>query len=135
MTNSERNGGASAPPPEIDAFLARLPAAQRAALEHLRRVVRDAVPAGVEVIAYGVPAVRYRGRPLVSYGVAGADCSFYVQSPPVLEAHRELLAGWGTGKGTVRFAPDRPLPDDLVRALVAARMAETDADEARRRRR
>jgi uncharacterized protein YdhG (YjbR/CyaY superfamily) len=45
-------------------------------------------------------------------------------SPTVVEAHRSDLAGYETGKGSIRFVPDRPLPEALVRKLVAARIAE-----------
>jgi uncharacterized protein YdhG (YjbR/CyaY superfamily) len=50
-----------------------------------------------------------------------------------MEAHREELASYATSKGTVRFAPDAPLPDALVAKLVRARMAETDATAKRER--
>ena len=81
----------------------------------------------MEGIGYGVPAFKYRGRPLVSFGAGKNHCSFYVQSPAVLEAHRGKLAGYDTSKGTIRFPPDRPLPAELVATLVQARVAETDA--------
>ena len=42
-------------------------------------------------------------------------------------AHGTELGGYDTGKGTIRFAPDRPLPAALVTTLVRARIAETDA--------
>jgi hypothetical protein len=48
----------TSPPPEIAAFLARLPEAQRTALERMREVIRGAAPDAVEAIAYGVPAFR-----------------------------------------------------------------------------
>jgi uncharacterized protein YdhG (YjbR/CyaY superfamily) len=112
---------------DIDAFLAALPPEMRAALENLRRAIGAAAPGAEESISYGVPAFKYRGRPLVSFGAAKSHCSFYVQSPAVMEAHREELASYDTSKGTVRFAPDAPLPDALVAKLVMARMAETDA--------
>ena len=113
--------------PDIDAFLAALPANVQDALEGLRRTIGAAAPDAVEVIAYGVPAFRYRGRPLVSFGAGKGHCAFYVQSPAVMEAHRTELEGYDTGKGTIRFAPDRPLPAALVTTLVRARIAETDA--------
>jgi uncharacterized protein YdhG (YjbR/CyaY superfamily) len=112
---------------EIDAFLARLPDDVRAALENLRRTIARAAPEAVEVIAYGVPAFKYRGRPLVSFGAGKSHCSFYVQSPAVMDAHRDELAAYDTAKGTIRFTPEKPLPEGLVTKLVKARMAETDA--------
>ena len=113
--------------PEIDAALAALPDATRAALEQLRETIRDAAPEAVEAIAYGVPAFRYRGRPLVSFGAGKRHCAFYVQSPAVMMAHAADLEGLDTSKGTIRFTPAAPLPADLVTTLVRARMAETDA--------
>jgi uncharacterized protein YdhG (YjbR/CyaY superfamily) len=112
---------------EVDTYLAALPEQTRTALERLRRVISAAAPGAVESINYGVPAFKYRGRPLVSFGAAKSHCSFYVQSLVVMEAHRDELASFDTSKGTVRFAPDAPPPDALVAKLVRARMAETDS--------
>ncbi len=111
----------------IDEFLAGVPEDQRNALKHLRQVIRDAAPAATEAIAYGVPAFRLNGRPFVSFGAAKDHCSFYVQSPEVMQAHAKELAGFRTAKGTVHFTPDSPIPDDLVRRLLHARIAESEA--------
>ena len=113
--------------PAVDAFLATLPGAQQVALERLRRTIRAAAPDAVEGIGYGVPAFKYRGRALVSFGATKAHCALYVQSPAVMDAHAEELRSYSTSKGTVRFTPERPIPVDLVTKLVRARIAETDA--------
>jgi uncharacterized protein YdhG (YjbR/CyaY superfamily) len=112
---------------DIANVLAALPEDARKALEALRRTIAAAAPEAVETISYGVPAFKYRGRPLVSFAAAKNHCSFYVQSPAVMDAHRDELASYDTSKGTVRFAPDAPPPDALITQLVKARMAETDA--------
>lgn len=111
----------------VEEFLARLPADQRTALGQLRQLIRDAVPDAVELINYGVPAFRLNGRNLVSFGAGRDHCSFYVQSPEVMAAHADRLAGFKISKGTVTFMPERPIPDELVRSLVAARVAENEA--------
>jgi uncharacterized protein YdhG (YjbR/CyaY superfamily) len=113
--------------PEVDDVLAALANETRAALEQLRETIRAAAPDAVEAIAYGVPAFRYRGRPLVSFGAGKQHCAFYVQSPAVMEAHAADLEGLDTSKGTIRFTPTTPLPAELVTTLVRARLAETDA--------
>jgi uncharacterized protein YdhG (YjbR/CyaY superfamily) len=115
--------------PEIDAMLADLPDDIRIALEDLRGKIHAAAPDAVEAIAYSVPAFKYRGRPLVSFsaGRRGAHCSFHVQSPEVVDAHRDDLRGYDTTAGTIHFSPERLLPADLVTKIVRARMAETDA--------
>ena len=112
---------------DVDAFLAPFPEDVRTALQALRRAIAAAAPDAVELINYGVPAFKYRGRPLVSFGATkNGACSFYVQSPAVMEAYRDVLAAYDTSKGTIRFAPSERLPVDLVTKLVHARMAETD---------
>ena len=113
--------------PDVDAFLAKLPAETRTTLEGLRRTIAAAAPEAVESINYGVPAFKLGGRPLVSFGAGKSHLSFYVQSPAVMEAHRDELAPYSTSKGTVHFAAGAPLPEELVRKLVGARIVEIDA--------
>jgi uncharacterized protein YdhG (YjbR/CyaY superfamily) len=112
---------------EIDAVLEALPEQEREALGALRDVIAAAAPEAVEAISYGVPAFKYRGRPLVSFAAARNHLSFFVQSPAVMEAHRDDVAGFDTSKGTIRFTPQKPIPEELVTKLVRARVAETDA--------
>ena len=123
--------GTASPSPEVDAVLAAMPVDVRGALEKLRGTIRDTAPGALESINYGVPAFKYRGRPFVSFGAGKSHCSFYVQSPAVMEAHRDQLTGYDISKGTVRFSAASPLPDALVVTLVKARMAEIDAAAAR----
>ncbi len=111
---------------EVDAFLSALTEDARTALQALRMSIAAAAPEAVEAIADGVPAFKYRGRPLVSFGAGKNHCAFYVQSPAVMDAHRDDLVGYDTAKGTIRFAPSASLPDSLVAKLVRARIAETD---------
>jgi len=114
----------------IDDLLAGLPADVRTALDTLRAMIATAAPEAIEAISYGVPAFKYRGRPLVSFSAGRTPkrvCSFYVQSPAVMDAHRDELAAYDTSKGTIHFVPDAPLSQELVTRLVRARMAETDA--------
>ncbi|HEX7066826.1 MAG TPA: DUF1801 domain-containing protein [Candidatus Limnocylindria bacterium] len=118
----------------IDDFLGALPAEQRQAVDALRDVIRAVVPDATERLNYGVPAFLLDGRPLVSAGAARGHCSFYVQSPAVIDAFAGELraAGFALTRGSVLFQPDRPLPADLVRRLVLARVDEVRARPPRR---
>ncbi|OGO51858.1 MAG: hypothetical protein A2Z32_09465 [Chloroflexi bacterium RBG_16_69_14] len=111
----------------IDAILAALPDDQQAALRSLRELVAATAPEAEEAISYGVPAFRYHGRSLVGYAGAKAHCSFFPMSGSILDGHREALKAFDMAKGTVRFTPARPLPGDVVIAIVRERMAEIDA--------
>ena len=110
----------------VEEFLAAIAPDKRAALEDLREAIRAAAPDATELINYGVPMFRLNGRNLVSYAAGKDHCSFYVQSPAVMEAHAADLAGFKTSKGTVNFTPDKPIPSALVVKLVTARIAENE---------
>jgi uncharacterized protein YdhG (YjbR/CyaY superfamily) len=110
----------------IDAYLDELPVDQRDALQALRETIAGAVPEAVEAISYGVPAFRYRDKPLVAYSAAKSHVSFFPMSPAAIEAYQQELKEWSTSKGTIRFTRDHPLPADLVTALVRHRVAELD---------
>jgi uncharacterized protein YdhG (YjbR/CyaY superfamily) len=112
---------------QIDRMLAALPDDQRTALQSLRETIAKAAPEAVEAISYALPAFKYRGRPLVSYGASRSHVAFYCMSPAAMEQHKDLLAGYDISKGTIRFQPGKPLPASLVTTLVKARVAETDA--------
>ena len=111
----------------IDAMLAALPSDQRTALQHLRETIGAAATGAEEGISYGAPAFRYRGRPLVSYAAAKGHCAFYCMSPALMVQREAALVGFDTSKGTIRFTPDAPIPDDLIADIVRARLAEIDA--------
>jgi uncharacterized protein YdhG (YjbR/CyaY superfamily) len=117
----------SAATEQIDAMLAALPGDQRAALQTLRETIAGAAPGADETISYGMPAFRYRGRALVSYAAFRAHCSFFPMSSEVIERYRDELSGFSTAKGTLRFTPEHPLPNDLVARIVRDRMAQIDA--------
>jgi uncharacterized protein YdhG (YjbR/CyaY superfamily) len=109
---------------EVDAFLAKVPADKRAALQKLRKTIKAAAPKAVELINYGVPMFRLDGKNLVSYAAAAKHCSFYVQSPAVMRAFAAELKDYKQGKGSIQFAADKPIPATLVTKLVKARIAE-----------
>jgi uncharacterized protein YdhG (YjbR/CyaY superfamily) len=115
---------------QIDRMLAVFPEDKRAALQRLRETIAAAAPDAVEGISYGLPAFRYRDRPLVSYNATKTHCAFFPMSPAVLDRHRDELAGFDLAKGTIRFTPDRPIPAGIVATIVRQRMAETDAAAA-----
>jgi uncharacterized protein YdhG (YjbR/CyaY superfamily) len=112
---------------QIVAMLAALPADQRAALFALRTAIAALAPEADEMISYGMPAFRYRGRPLVAYAAFKAHCSLFPMSAAVIEAHPAEFAGFATSKGTLRFTPEHPIPGDLVALIVRERMAQIDA--------
>ena len=74
-------------------------------------------------MSYGIPGFRLNGKLLVSYGAAAKHCAFYPGSI-AQKFQKELKDYDASGKGTIRFSPDKPLPNALVRKIVKARIAQ-----------
>jgi uncharacterized protein YdhG (YjbR/CyaY superfamily) len=108
----------------VDEYLAGLEPDQRAALAHVREVVHAAVPDAEEGVSYGMPAFRWRGKPLLGLRAAKAHLSLFPFSPAAVDAVADRLAGFDLAKGTIRFTPDHPVPDEVIVAVVTARQAE-----------
>jgi uncharacterized protein YdhG (YjbR/CyaY superfamily) len=115
-------------PATVDAYLAALPEERRGPMEQLRATVRDAAPGAEEVITYKMPGLRLAGRFLVSYDAFARHYSIFPASDGVRAAVGEELTPYLSGKGTIRFPADPPLPLDLVRRIVEARVAEVAAE-------
>ena len=111
----------------VEAFLAKVPEPAHSALQKLRAQIKAAAPGAEELINYGVPMFRVGGKNLVSYAAAKTHCSFFVQSPALMEQLAGELEGYDTAKGTIRFKPEKPIPAALVKKIVKARIAENAA--------
>lgn len=98
----------------------------RSVLAHLRDLVLDVVPEAGEGVRYGVPVLLYRDKPLLGLAVTRQGLSAYPFSPAALDGVRDRL-GSSAAKGTIRFTATDPVPDDVVRDLVAGRRAEIEA--------
>ena len=108
----------------MDDYLNSLPPAQKAALARVRAVVKDVVPEAEEGVSYGAPAFRYAGRPLLGFRAAKKHLSVFPFSPAAIEAVKDRLVGFDLSKGTIRFSPDDPMPEDVLADLVRARKQE-----------
>ena len=116
---------------EFTDYIASLDGAVQDAVERVRARALVLVPDAEEGMSYGMAALRYRGSPLVSARATAKHIGLYPFSPPAIEALEPDLAGFSTSKGTVRFAPERPLPDDVLDRIILFRRDEIDAMRAR----
>jgi uncharacterized protein YdhG (YjbR/CyaY superfamily) len=109
-------------PTTVDDYLAKVPSADaRASLSKLRAIIREEIPDAEEVVSYGIPTYKYNGF-VASIAAFKNHCSFFPGH--TVTAFADQLKGYKIAKGTIQFPPDKPLPDELVRAIVRARLAE-----------
>jgi uncharacterized protein YdhG (YjbR/CyaY superfamily) len=110
----------------FDDYLATVPGPQRAELERIRRLVRRTVPEAEEATSYGMPAFKYKNRPLLGFRASKSHLSVFPLSPEAIDAARGELAGFDLSKGTVRFTPDKPIPESALEQLVRHRLIEVE---------
>jgi uncharacterized protein YdhG (YjbR/CyaY superfamily) len=115
----------SAPASNVDAYLATLPKDMQVALQGLREAIKAAAPTAEEVISYQIPTYKYHG-PLVHFVARKSYCSLIVVSRSILETFNSELEGYETSGTTIHFSPEKPLPTELVKKIVKARMKENE---------
>jgi uncharacterized protein YdhG (YjbR/CyaY superfamily) len=112
------------PAKTVDDYLAGIPEPAQSTLRHIREVIRSVVPRDTtEVISYGMPMFKYNGM-LVGYAAFKDHCSLFPTGSGVIEKFVKELKDYSTNKGTIRFPPDKPIPDSLIKKIVRARVAE-----------
>lgn len=108
----------------IDEYLRALDEPKRSTLETLRRTILEIVPDAEQVISYGVPAFRMRGRTIAGFAAFQNHLSYLPFSGSVLSRLGDDLSGYVTTKSSLHFAPDEPLPAALVEKLIKTRLNE-----------
>ena len=113
----------------IDEYIAGFPPETQQALEELRALIRECAPEATETISYAIPTFDLNGHHLVHFAGYAKHIGFY-PVPSAMEAFREELAPYRSGKGSAQFPLGLPLPVDLIRRIVAFRVAENTGQGA-----
>ena len=126
----KKSGKSTKVPKTVNEYLAGVPEPARTTLNKVRAVIRSVAPTGAtESISYGIPTFKYKGT-LASFAAFSDHCSLFPGAGPTIE-FKDELKNFQTSKGTIRFAPNKPLPAALLKRLVKARIAENDHKKGR----
>ena len=101
----------------IDEYLAGFDPEVRARLERVRAAIRSVLPDAGERISYGIPAFTVAGHNALYFAGWKLHIGLYPVYPSDDPIEREL-AGYRSGKDTLRFLHAEPLPDDLIVRIV-----------------
>jgi uncharacterized protein YdhG (YjbR/CyaY superfamily) len=109
-------------PKNIDEYIAGFPEEVQEILHQVRMTVKEAAPDAEEVISYSMPAFRQNG--IVVYFAAFKNHIGFYALPSGNEAFRKELSAFKTGRGSIQFPLDKPMPLDLIRQIVKFRLIE-----------
>ena len=112
------------PATSVDDYLGAVPEPGRTTLAGLRTRLRALLPDAEETISYGAPAFKLNGKGIAGFTASKGHLTYLPHSGSVLATLTDQLEGYSYAKGSLRFPLDRPLPDELLTALVDGRLAE-----------
>ena len=109
---------------EIDHYLDALEEPKRTTLARLRQTILDILPDAEQVISYGLPAFKIRGKTIAGFAAFKNHLSYLPHSGSVFPQLQDELQGYATSSGALRFSIDQPLPGPLVEKLIAVRLQQ-----------
>lgn len=109
-------------PKDINDYVAGFAPEVQQLLEKVRSTIQKAAPEAVEAISYGMPAFKLNGN-LVYFAAFKSHIGFYAL-PSGNEAFQKELSQYKTGKGSIQFPFNKPLPLELITKIVKFRIEE-----------
>lgn len=106
----------------IDEYIDGFPQEVQELLHQVRAAVRKAAPEAKEKISYAMPTFVLEGN-LVHFAAFKNHIGFYAL-PSGHETFAKELARYHSGKGSVQFPLDEPLPLALITKMVQFRVKE-----------
>jgi uncharacterized protein YdhG (YjbR/CyaY superfamily) len=108
----------------VNDYIAEFPPDTRKVLKELRALIKGTVPGVIERLSYGIINFELNGRYLVYIGGWKKHIGLYPVTGVVATAFEKELKSYKSGKGTIQFPLDKPMPKDLIRRIVKLRVRE-----------
>ncbi|MBC8032583.1 MAG: DUF1801 domain-containing protein [Chitinophagaceae bacterium] len=108
----------------IDAYIAGFPKDVQKVLEQVRSTIKRAAPDAEEAISYAIPTFKYHGN-LVHFAAFKSHIGFYA-TPSGNDVFQKEIAAYKTGRGSIQFPLDQPMPLKLIKQLVEFRVLENE---------
>lgn len=107
----------------VETYIASFPEAVQVHLKKFKALITELAPEALEHFAYGMPAYKLKGKPLVYFAAQKNHIGFYA-TPSGHEAFAAELSEYKQGKGSVQFPLNKPIPWELISRMIAFRVKE-----------
>jgi uncharacterized protein YdhG (YjbR/CyaY superfamily) len=115
-------------PATIDEYISTFPDNVQDTLQKIRQTIARIASDATEAISYGIPTFMQNGKYVVYFAGWKHHISLY-PIPRGDDALGKELAPYVTGKGTVQFPMNQPIPYDLVERMVR-RLVQSNKERA-----
>jgi uncharacterized protein YdhG (YjbR/CyaY superfamily) len=112
----------------MDEYIETFPNEVQSVLQEVRQTIRKAAPEAVEAISYRIPTFKLEGKYLVYFAGFKTHVGVY-PAPQGDAAFQKKIAPYRSGRATIRFALDKPVPHGLLEKVVRFRMKERQANK------
>ena len=112
----------------VSEYINAAPEVAQEKLHELRKILKEVAPKAKEAIKWGYPVLEEK-RILFSYSAHKSHLNF-MPTRSTLDHFTKELAEYTTGKDTIQFHYDKPLPIDLIKKIAAYRVKEVTEDGA-----
>lgn len=109
----------------VEQYINALPDEIQKITQKIRSIIKSEAPNCIESIAYGIPAYKTFGKPLVYFAAFKNHIGLYA-TPSGHTQFATALSQYKQGKGSVQFPFDKPIPYDLIKEIVAFRVKENE---------
>lgn len=107
----------------MDEYIAAFPPDIQKILQKIRATIKRAVPEAEETISYKMPTFNLNGHYLVYFSAYKKHIGFY-PAPIGNEEFNEEIATYASGRGTLQFPLDQPIPYRLITKIAKFRARE-----------
>ena len=108
----------------VSAYIAAAPPAARKALKQMRAAIKAAAPGMTERISYRIPTFDLDGKYVLYIAAFRQHVSVYPVTAAMKAKYGDAIAPYRSGKGTLRFSLQSPLPLSLIQRLARLRVQE-----------
>lgn len=106
----------------INDYLKTVEPAKRKALQRIRTLAKEVVPEAEEAIVYGMPALKFLGKPFLGFDAHKNHIGIYPFSGRVFETIADQLHGYKRTKGALHVPLDKPIPKSVLQTIIGARL-------------
>lgn len=113
----------------VSEYIEAAPEGAQKHLREIRALLKKVAPGATEAIKWGSPVLEEK-RILFAYSAYKSHLNF-MPTGPALEPFKKELAAYKTGKDTIQFPYDQPLPKALIQKIAAYRARQVREKDAR----
>lgn len=108
----------------IDEYLKKIEPARRKHLERIRKIAKQIIPDAEEVISYGMPTLKYKGKSFLGFNTHANHIGIYPYGGEEIEIIKDKLSklNYNFSSGAIRVPYDSSIPEGLLKEIIEHRI-------------